>query len=160
MLWSKQRELNSLIKILIPQQYKSDRKKAFSFLSRISMLPVDLVVFSFIFQLWNPSEINQFALVFVVNEKWTRLIHSQSHISKGLNPGHMIQERHKVETRSNCDTKLCFFAVISGGILSLNITKCVYIFYPRGHLSCNFGRFSSCSKVKYDFGLWICASTE
>ena len=160
MLWSKQRELNSLIKILIPQQYKSDRKKAFSFLSRISMLPVDLVVFSFIFQLWNPSEINQFALVFVVNEKWTRLIHSQSHISKGLNPGHMIQERDKVKTRSNCDTKQYFFAVFSGGIRSLTITRIVYIFYPRGHLSCNFGRFSPCFKVKYDFGLWICASTE
>ena len=119
-----------------------------------------MVVFSFIFQRWNPSEINQFALVFVVNEKWTRLIHSQSHISKGLNPGHMIQERDKVETRSNCDTKLCFFAVISGGIRSLNIARHFYILYPRGHLSCDFGRFSPCSKVKYDFGLWICASTE
>ena len=44
-----------------------------------------------------PSEINQFALVFVANEKWKRLLHFRHNISADQETGHMIQDRGKIQ---------------------------------------------------------------
>ena len=59
--------------------------------------PFLLMLLLLIFQWLPPSEINQFALVFVANEKWKRLPHFRHNISADQDTGHMIQDRHRIQ---------------------------------------------------------------
>ena len=54
------------------------------------------MVLLFVFQWDSPSEINQFTLVFVANEKWKRPLHFQPHTSSDEDTGHLIQNRDKI----------------------------------------------------------------
>ena len=55
-----------------------------------------LMVLLFVFQWDSPSEINQFTLVLVANEKWKRPLHFQPHTSSDEDTGHLIQNRDKI----------------------------------------------------------------